>query len=394
MTNNELNPDAGFIELIKNIGGDSFDNSFKKCFQCGTCSVVCPLTHDEKPFPRKEMILTGWGLKDKLVGSLDPWLCYYCGKCSENCPRKANPAELMMSLRRWLITVYDWTGISKLLYKSKLAEFVFLFIIAIVVFFEWILLFGLFPNSGNGSLNQIIPPDKIDLFFDWPMTAILSILLISFIFNMYYKTILSDKNLKIPIKLYISELWALIFNFFTQYKYSKCENDPEPFLKKLFSGKYNYWLIHWFLMTSYVSLFVAIVFFLYWFQTDYTSDLHVFLYDYYASIGLLGGLIYFTIRRIVKKVERSKFSHHTDWTFIILLFLTALTGVILRIVIVYKVPIPWIFYLYLIHMMILMPMLIVEVPFSKWSHLAYRPVAVYLSNLRDKANLQDRDRAE
>ena len=29
--------------------------------------------------------------------------------------------------------------------------------------------------------------------------------------------------------------------------------------------------------------------------------------------------------------------------------------------------------------------LMIEVPFSKWSHLAYRPFAIYFTNLRNKA---------
>ena len=35
--------------------------------------------------------------------------------------------------------------------------------------------------------------------------------------------------------------------------------------------------------------------------------------------------------------------------------------------------------------MILVPMLMIEVPFSKWSHLAYRPFAVYFSRLKKAA---------
>jgi len=31
--------------------------------------------------------------------------------------------------------------------------------------------------------------------------------------------------------------------------------------------------------------------------------------------------------------------------------------------------------------MVLFPMLMIEVPFSKWSHLAYRPFAIYFNNL-------------
>lgn len=381
MENTKIKPDNELVSYIKNIG----ESDFKKCFQCGNCSAVCPLSTEDRPFPRKEMIWAGWGLKEQLVGDLNPWLCYYCGECSKNCPRKAEPGELMMSLRRFLISAYDWTGISKLLYKSKYAEYIALFIVALIVFIEWAILFGLSPASGV-SLNQLVSPEKIDYFFDWPMTAFLAVVLTSFIYNMYNKTVLSDKSVKVPIKLYFTEAWSLIFNFFTQYRYAKCDDGKEPFHKKLIDGKYNFWLTHLFLMISYIALFVGIVFFLDWFQKENSLPfLHIILFDYFASIGLMFGTVYFVIKRLTKKIERSKFSHHTDWMFIWLLFLTGLTGIILRVVIVYKFPVPWIFYLYLIHLLILFPMLVIEVPFSKWSHLAYRPVGIYFANLKEKA---------
>ena len=34
--------------------------------------------------------------------ALEPWLCYYCGECSEQCPRGAEPGETMMSRSRTL----------------------------------------------------------------------------------------------------------------------------------------------------------------------------------------------------------------------------------------------------------------------------------------------------
>jgi hypothetical protein len=40
---------------------------------------------------------------------------------------------------------------------------------------------------------------------------------------------------------------------------------------------------------------------------------------------------------------------------------------------------------YLVHMMGVVPMLVVEVPFSKWSHLAYRPLAMYFARLQAEA---------
>ena len=47
-----VEPDVGFIKEVKGLGG----GDLKKCFQCATCSVACPIAPDNKPFPRKEMI--------------------------------------------------------------------------------------------------------------------------------------------------------------------------------------------------------------------------------------------------------------------------------------------------------------------------------------------------
>ena len=51
-----VNPDVSFIEEVGRLGGADV----KKCFQCATCSVACPISPDTKPFPRKEMIATSW----------------------------------------------------------------------------------------------------------------------------------------------------------------------------------------------------------------------------------------------------------------------------------------------------------------------------------------------
>jgi len=40
---------------------------------------------------------------------------------------------------------------------------------------------------------------------------------------------------------------------------------------------------------------------------------------------------------------------------------------------------------YVLHLSFVVPMLLLEVPFSKWSHLAYRPLAMYLAEVRRDA---------
>ncbi len=355
---------------------------WQECYHCGNCTAICPLTETNILFPRKPIKFLQIGLRKELEACVEPWLCYYCGECTEKCPRNANPGELMMTLRRYLTTAYDWTGYARKIYTSEKWEFISIGILSAFVLVLFLLFHGpmstVLTQEGGVQLN-LFAPSHIVHIGDMLMAATVSFFLVSNIFNMYWKIVRKDKDLKIPLKLYIAEFKSLIFNFASQWKFKQCD------------GK-SYWFLHWFLMSGYVILFILIVGFLGWFQTD---EIHPWwhpqrIIGYYATLALLIGVGYFFYGRIKKSRERLKYSHISDWTFLVMLFLTALTGILVHIFRIGGLPMLT-YYTYVAHLMILFPMIMIEVPFSKWSHLAYRPVAIYFSNIKEAAKKQKKN---
>lgn len=372
--------DPNLMREVKNYGvGD-----WNACFHCGNCTATCPLTEQDSLFPRKGIRAMQMGLKDKLAGSVEPWMCYYCGDCSTSCPRDANPGEIMMSLRRYLTSIYDWTGLSGKLYKSKALHIITVIIIFFVIIAAF-LIFARVPDlnstevsnylsemGANVPLNKFAPPDLISLL-DHIQLIIIGLFLLTNIFNMYYKVILKDKTVKIPLWMYIKEISAAFWNFISQWKFSKCERK-------------TYWLSHWFIMSSYVIMFTFIIFFLGWFQTD---KIHPISHPqrwlgYYVTFGLIFACAYYFIGRFRKKEQIFKFSHHSDWIFIFLLLMIAVTGILIHIFRISGM-VNMTYYMYALHLAFEVPMVFTFVAFSKWSHLAYRPFAIYFSNLKKSA---------
>ena len=111
-----VEPDLDFIKYLKSAGGDSM----KKCYQCATCSVVCPLSSEGNPFPRKEMIWAQWGLKEKLAADPDILLCHQCGDCTAYCPRGAKPGDVLGAIRAYAYTHFGFPqGLAKLCSSGK-----------------------------------------------------------------------------------------------------------------------------------------------------------------------------------------------------------------------------------------------------------------------------------
>lgn len=341
----------------------------QKCYHCGNCSAVCPFSKDPYIFPRRPMRFLQMGLEEKLKGSLEPWLCYYCGECSEECPRGAEPGETMMSLRRWLTSKYDFTGISRLFYRSgkiELAAVVGAAILTGLGFVLWAVSRGGSIHAYDGA-SAFMPAASIHIF-DWVLAGVLLVLLLTNCARMWWFTIGRDKTIDIPPSLYIKKLYALPLHFFTQKRYAKCE-------------KKRPWAIHLALMLSYVTMLILIMFFLHDMASGPGIVWQVHVFGILATVGLLGTTIYALRGRLKKSEPLYAHSHETDWIFLGLLVFVAFTG-ILQFVLHRAGFGAAANVTYIVHLMGVVPMLGLEVPFSKWSHLAYRPLGMYFSLVR------------
>ena len=149
--------DPNFMQELKAYGAVGIE----KCFNCGNCTAICPLTSDEHPFPRNTSRLIQLGLKDRLLSSTDAWHCYYCGDCSDTCPKGAEPAETMMAVRRWLTAQYDHSGHGAKLYTSGKAAWLAilrfsLIPLVLLVVFHILNAQGIIVFSVSGSTAKLI----------------------------------------------------------------------------------------------------------------------------------------------------------------------------------------------------------------------------------------------
>ncbi len=362
-----VNPD-----LADELGAYGAD-SVQKCFNCGNCTAVCSLAEEHENFPRRSMRALQLGMEEKLKGGLEPWLCYYCGDCSTYCPRDASPGETMMSLRRWLTSRYDFTGISRLFYRKPRVEVIMVILVALLT----ALGFGL-VGAFTGDINQytganaFLPAASVHIF-DWSLAGVLLALLIPNMIRMWWftlgrETLGRDRTMKLSPMAYVKSVYQFPLHFLTQKRYAKCER-KRP------------WVIHLALMLSYVTMLVLIMFFLKYMWAGPKIDWRVHVFGYLASAGLIAATLWMIVGRLKKMEVQHQHSHESDWIFLILLLVVALTGVLQHVLhragadVAANVA-------YVVHLMGVVPMLGLEVPFSKWSHMAYRPLAMYFSVLR------------
>ncbi len=91
--------DMDFIEKMKTITGEPF----KTCMQCGTCTVVCPMTTSMPMTTRQIMHLAQWGQGEALLSTNAAWICASCHACEVRCPRGIDIPRVIEGLRQLIL---------------------------------------------------------------------------------------------------------------------------------------------------------------------------------------------------------------------------------------------------------------------------------------------------
>lgn len=360
----------GLADELARFGGATLD----RCFNCGNCTAVCGLSQSDHAFPRRVIRQLQLGLERRLLESTDPWLCYYCGQCSDTCPRQAEPGELMMATRRWLTSRYDWTGLSRRLYLGARWQVGMLLTVAVFVLALFVVprdfgfrLLARHPEAQSTVMLEHFAPRAVVHAGDLVLAAVMGFFLLT---NAARMTHWVRRGASASWTRLLAAAGPLVVHGITQKRWRSCGGDGS-----------RQWLRHFLLVTGYATLFALVVVFLPVFQVERggLAGWHwTALFGYYGTAVLLATTALVIRDRWSKRDVIHRFSHQTDWLFLGLLAATVSTGILMH---GFRM-LDWAlatYVAYTVHLVIAVPMLAVEVPFGKWAHLLYRPLAAGLA---------------
>ncbi|MCP3940173.1 MAG: heterodisulfide reductase [Desulfobacteraceae bacterium] len=362
-----IEPDLDFIAQINSGSG----LNLKKCYQCATCSVACSISHDDQPFPRKEMIHASWGLKDRLIANPDIWLCYNCGDCSTLCPRDARPGDVLNTLRKMSIGEYSKPAAMHQLFNDS-RTLPWLFIIPALIIITMGFVTGLMDLSPGG--------DRIVFahFFPVPLIEMIFIPLslgVTLVFFLGIRRFLKDMQTTyarlgktgpgpIDFKRFLVTIITQLPAIIKHEQFSTCSENK--------GRKISHMMVS-FSFASLAFVAGAFVFALYVLNSHgpYDQINPVKILANVSGIALIAGsLLLIKERRTNLKQTNGYF----DWYLLGLALLLGLTGMLTQMLRLANIP--WAAYsMYFIHLLFAFN-LVVSLPYTKLAHLIYRIVAI------------------
>ncbi len=378
-------PDLDFIAQVRNLGGETL----KKCYQCATCSVACPIAPENSPFPRKEMIAASWGLKDKLVKSADIWLCHQCGDCTDLCPRGAAPGDVLSAVRSAAITEYARPKFladavndpRKLPFLIGIPAIWFGLLAIITVYGKETMtsifnVFGIaWSHAHEGAEHVIAQADFfstwfVDLTFVPTALAVVVIFYLSlkrFLVDIHENAVLEGKTDKkdLDYKAFVQALIRVIPTILKHQKFNECESNKDratPHMMVLYS------FIGLFIVTTigFFLLYVAQI------PGPYSQLSPMKWLANISGIALVIGSGLMIKNRLDKRNEQK--SYYKDWFILGVVFSLGLTGMLTEMARLAHLEYTSYFF-YFLHLIAILN-LFAFLPFSKMAHLVYRLVAM------------------
>ncbi len=392
MTQIKLQPDMEFAQELAEVGGDSV----KKCYQCATCSVACPVAPANSPYPRKEMVWASWGMKEKLKGDIDLWLCHNCGNCSDLCPRGARPADVMSAARNMVYReLTEPSIVGKWMSSAKGLPMLF-GIPAILFFVIWMIRASIvgswFPTNEDGSI--VFSTIYHILFVIDPLFMVTFFGSVFVLFKGSQKLIAGFKPEGTMLVVGKKKPWFMhLYDVITQEiithkKFDDCDDQPESCKSctecSLDKIKDNRKIGHRLLVASFVALatVTAIVAGAAWggmifpalkmpTPLDQLNPVKVL-----ANIGALAMVVslgILTIRRRKLDPQKETSSFH-DWYLLGVIWVVAISGILSQLFRLMELAVPayCVYYLHLVTVW----MLFAYLPWSKLGHFVYRTVAL------------------
>lgn len=363
-----IEPDMDFVKEVEGFGGDTL----KKCFQCATCSVVCNLTPEKKPFPRKEMIWASWGLKERLLGDPDVWLCHQCNDCSTYCPRGAKPGDTLAAVRNYGFMHYAWPQfLGKALGKATYLPLLLAFPVILLLF-----LMGITGHrhleipEGEIVFAKFIPHTIVDpVFMAVSILVVISIVRgISRFWNGLKVGVhpLSSQNIISGGDLVKLHVIPTLVEILKHSRFKKCERSSFRYLAHLL-------IFYGFIALAAVTGLIFLGTYL------LGTELPLSLYNPVKILANLGAASLFigctiVISNRLKEAEDKSRSAYFDWVFIIMVYLVAISGILTEVTRLSDIAV-LAYWLYFIHL-VLVFYLLAYLPFSKFAHLIYRTVAM------------------
>jgi quinone-modifying oxidoreductase subunit QmoC len=350
-----IQPDLEFIrEVTENSGGD-----LKKCMQCATCSAVCSLSTESRPFPRQQVLKAQWGMSEQLTGDPAIWLCHDCGDCTARCPRGARPSAVMDALRMAAIRRLAFPRfMGSMIGRRENGAIMFLFSALLLLSVAKL---PAFHTAARPLIfADMFPVSRLEMFFYIVSAFVVLVLAISAARFIKELRSAGARGAILP-----SLLPALI-EIFLHRRFAGCE-----------AGKVRRWghlgVLFGFIGLATASTVLGVEMHLGWMVTPMPLLYPLKMIANLCAVVFAVGVSILIWNRLADREKRVG-SSFCDWYFLSLLGGIGLTGILSETLRLAQSP-DWMYSIYYIHLSLVLT-LFLSTPYSKFVHFLYRTIAM------------------